>query len=56
MEALEREEALQEGLAPEKGVLDGPPSHEKQSEHAAKLEGYLDGEIEDLFDAGHMQE
>jgi hypothetical protein len=58
MEAMEREEALEEEEAGAKTALEGDVIREKeyeQKETAAKLEGYLDGEIEDLFDAGHMQ-
>ena len=55
MEAMEREEALEEAEAGAKTALEGAVLRDKESETAAKLEGYLDGEIEDLFDAGHMQ-
>ena len=51
---MEREEALEEAEAGAKTVIEGTALREKEHETAAKLEGYLDGEIEDLFDAGHM--
>ena len=58
MEALEAEEeariALEEGRDPSEPTK--PKDTDKQYEAATKLEGYLDGELEDLFDSGgHMQ-
>ena len=57
MEELERQEAIERGEDPDavKDPIEGTDMREKQSEHIAKLEGYLDGELEDLFDSGHMQ-
>ena len=62
MEALEAAEMEEAGLkAAEEAAkaplpIEGGDSLEKQAENAAKLEGYLDGELEDVFDARHMQE
>lgn len=57
MEALEKEEALEAAEVAAKDAIEGPviDSREKQAENAAKLEGYLDGELEDMFDARDMQ-
>ena len=54
MEALEREEALNDAAEGAKQAIDGADAREKQLDNAAKLEGYIDGEINDLFEASHM--
>ena len=58
MEALEaaeaEEEALKGGGDSTKERAEGIDAREKQLDNVAKLEGYLDGEINDLFDARDM--
>ena len=53
MEALEKEEALKAGkeAATEEGEQGTAGEKEKEAaQSAARLEGYLDGELEDTFD------
>ena len=53
MEALEREEALNNPEEATKG-MEGADGKEKPLNNVANLEGYLDGEINDLFEASDM--
>ena len=53
MEALEREEALNNPEGANKG-MEGADGKEKQLNNVTNLEGYLDGEINDLFEASDM--
>ena len=55
MEEIERLEALKNAEDGAKEAMDGAAEREKQLDNAEKLEGYIDGEINDLFDANHMQ-
>ena len=55
MEEIERLEALKNAEDGAKEAMDGAAEREKQLDNVEKLEGYIDGEINDLFDANHMQ-
>lgn len=54
LEAMEAEAEALKGPGEDSAKVDGQNAHDKQLNNVAKLEGYLDGEINDLFDQSDM--